>query len=387
MGAMVGVIGALATVSGAPAADVPLREAVHDMVAAGFPAAIACARAGPDRQHEVAGLADLATGEKATQAHRFRIASSTKAFTAAVALQLVAERRLALDAPVEHWLPGVVGGRPITVRQLLNHTSGLYDPTDEPGFWAPLLADPTFAYRPRDIVAAAVARPLAAPPGTRHTYSNTNYLLAGLLIEAVTGRSAVLQVYQRILVPLHLVHTSFPLTDPRIHGRHLHGYDLKRRDITMFSPSYEWTAGALVSTVDDLARFHRALFDGTLLPPDMLAELKKTVPVDDMTDYGLGVERRTVPGPNGTTRTVWGNTGGGPGYHSYSMITEDTERQLVLALNTYDITAELAGDSPVPPANLLPALTTTFCQEVTSNRVTWRRDQLRVPQADRPTAT
>jgi len=361
MRAMVGVLAALATMSGTPSPDVSLRDAVHDMVTAGFPAAIAYTRSGLDSSHVVAGFADLASGEKATPAHRFRIASNTKAFTAAVVLQLVGERRLTLDTPVEHWLPGVVGGRPITVRQLLNHTSGLHDPTDNPEFWKPVLADPAHVYRPQAIVAAAAAHPLTAPPGTRHSYSNTNYLVAGLLIEQVTGRSAVLQVYQRILVPLHLVHTSFPLSDPRIHGRHLHGYDLKRKDVTIFSPSYDWTAGAMISTVDDLARFHRALFDGTLLPPDLLRELKTTVPVNAMTDYGLGVERRTLPCSDGTTRSLWGNTGGGPGYHSYSLITEDADRQLVLALNLYDIRADLANESPVPPADLLPALTTTFC--------------------------
>lgn len=358
---MVGVLCALATMSGPPVPDVPLQEAVHDMVAAGFPAAVAYSRTGLDTNHEAAGFADLSTGEKATPAHRFRIASNTKAFTATVVLQLVAEQRLALDTPVERWLPGVVGGRQITVRHLLNHTSGLSDPTHDPDFWAPILANPTHVYRPHEIVTEASAHPLAAPPGTRHTYSNTNYLVAGLLIEKVTGRSAVLQVYQRILVPLHLVHTSFPLTDPRIHGRHLHGYDLKRKDVTIFSPSYDWTAGAMISTVDDLARFHRALFDGTLLPPELLTELKKTVPVDDLTDYGLGVERRTIPCQDGTTRSIWGNTGAGPGYNSYSLITEDTTRQLVLALNLYDIQADLAHQPPIPPANLLPALTAAFC--------------------------
>lgn len=357
---MVGVLRTVATAPGTPVPDVPLREAVHDLVAAGFPAAVAYSRTGPATSHEVAGFADLATGEKATPAHRFRVAGITEAFTATVVLQLVAEQRLTLDAPVEHWLPGVVGGRPITVRHLLNHTSGLHDPTADPSFWTPVLADSAHAYRPRDIVATAATHPLSASPGTRHTYSITDYLVAGLLIEEVTGRSAVLQVYQRILVPLHLVHTSFPLSDPRIHGQHLHGYDLRRKDLTVFSPSHDWTAGAMISTVDDLARFHRALFDGTLLPPDLVAELKNTVPVDDLTDYGLGVERRTVPCRHGTTQSVWGNTGSRPGYHSYALISEDEDRQLVLALNLYDIKADLANESPLPPANLLPALTATF---------------------------
>jgi D-alanyl-D-alanine carboxypeptidase len=353
---MVGVASALVlAVAGGARADAranaprdPLLDSVRALVEDGFPGAVAYARTGSDVRYASAGYADIETREPATPAHRFRIASNTKAFTAAVLLQLVGERRVDLDTRVERYLPGVLGGRAITVRQLLDHTSGLYDPTTEPAFWAPYLnGDRGFVYRPRDIVAAAVAHPPVTPPG----YSNTNYLVAGMVIEAVTGRSAISEVYQRILVPLHLTHTSFPRTDPHVPGRHLHGYDLHHTDVTVFSPSYDWTAGAMVSTVDDLARFHRALFDGTLLRPNLLAELKK----------GLGVERHDLPCPDGTTRVVWGNTGGGPGYNSYSLVDEDTSRQLVLALNTYDIAAELRGDSPLPDANPLPVLTRVFC--------------------------
>jgi D-alanyl-D-alanine carboxypeptidase len=221
------------------------------MVAGGFPGVVGYARVGADTRRVAAGYADLRRREPATPAHRFRIASNTKAFTAAVVLQLVGEGRLGLGDPVDRYLPGFRGG--ITVRQLLNHTSGLYDPTNDRAFWAPYLdaGDRGHIYRPRDIVATAMAHPPTAPPGTKHDYSNTNYLVAGLLIEAVTGQSAVSQVYRRILVPLHLTRTSFPTVDPRLHGRYLHGYDLARNDMTVFSPSYDWTAGAIVSTVDD----------------------------------------------------------------------------------------------------------------------------------------
>jgi D-alanyl-D-alanine carboxypeptidase len=352
---------AIATTAAAPAVgtpEVPVRTAVHDLVRAGFPAAVALVGTGPDRQRVAAGVADLRSGEPATPAHRFRIASNTKAFTATVVLQLVAEGRLELDAPVERWLPGVLAGRPTSVRQLLNHTSGLADPTEDREFWDDLLADPAAVHDPAELVAAAVERPLEEPP----EYSNTNYLVAGLLIEKVTGRSAVSQVYRRIIVPLHLVHTSFPLTDPRIHGRHLRGYDLAREDVTGISPSYDWTAGAMVSTVDDLARFHRALFSGALLPRHLLTELKRTVPVNEHTALGLGVERLTIPCPDGTTRHLWGNTGGGPGYNSYSLVSEDTTRQLVLGLNTFDIRADVAGTAPVPRADLLPLLAAEFCR-------------------------
>lgn len=372
MRALVGVLCTVALAVGVsvPATATPrddaLGDAVRGLVAGGFPGAIAYARTGSDRRHVAAGYADLERGELATPAHRFRIASNTKAFTATVVLQLVGEGRLSLDDPVQRWLPGVLDGNgndgtAITVRQLLNHTSGLYDPTKEKAFWAPYRnGDRDYVYRPRDVVAMAVAHPPTGQPGAAHQYSNTNYLVAGMVIEAVTGHSAVSQVYRRILVPLHLVHTSFPTIDPRLHGRHLHGYDLGRNDMTVFSPSYDWTAGAIVSTVDELGKFHRALFDGTLLAPDQLAELKKTVPAGRGGAYGLGVERRDLQCPNGTVQ-MWGNTGGGPGFNSYSLITENADRQLVLAMNAYDIAAQLDGDLPVPPADPMPALVDTFC--------------------------
>jgi D-alanyl-D-alanine carboxypeptidase len=357
---LVGVLSAAALVVGvnAPAAAQQrnaLDDTVESLVAAGAPGAIGYTRSGEARRYAAAGHADVVRRVPADVRHRFRIASNTKAFTAAVVLQLVGEKRLSLDAPVSRWLPQVPSD--VTVRQLLNHTSGLYDPTVEKAFWAPYFAgDRGYVYRPRDIVAAALSH--ARKPG----YSNTNYLVAGMLVEEVTGRGAVSEVYRRVLVPLHLVNTSFPTVDPRIHGRHLHGYALDgRTDLTVFSPSYDWTAGAIVSTVGDLARFHRALFDGTLLRPAELAEMKRTVLVDG-TRMGLGVDRLELPCPTGGTFVAWGNTGGGPGYNSYSLISEDMSRQLVMAMNVYDIEEEVAGRSPVPEgADLSPALFGTFC--------------------------
>jgi D-alanyl-D-alanine carboxypeptidase len=355
---LVGFLSAAALASGVSASppthrDV-LDEAVRSLVSAGAPGAIVHARTGEDRYYAAAGYADVARHERADTRQRFRIASNTKAFTAVVVLQLVGERRLSLDAPVSRWLPEVPSD--ITVRQLLNHTSGLYDPTTEKSFWAPYLSgDRGFIYRPRDLVARSLAH--ARVPG----YSNTNYLVAGLLIEKVTGSSAVSELYRRILVPLHLVDTSFPTVDPNIHGRHLHGYALDgRTDMTVFSPSYDWTAGAMVSTVDDLAKFQRALFDGTLLSAAELRELKTTTEVDGVA-MGLGVDRLELPCENGE-RVVWATSGGGPGYGSYAMTTEDASRQLVVAMNVYDIAEELAGRSPLPKdATIIPAMQGIFC--------------------------
>ncbi len=291
-----------------------------------------------------AGVADQATGRPARPGDRFRIASNTKAFVATVVLQLAGEHRLRLDDPVARWLPWAQ--TTATVRQLLDHTSGIWDPTTEAGFWAPYLErhDMDFVYHPRDLVLAALAHPPV--PG----YSNTNYLLAGLVIEAVTGRGFGAELHDRLIRPLGLWHTSFPLTDPAIHGRHLHGYDLSGADVTRFSPSYDWTAGAMISTVDDLARFHRALFGGRLLPPAQQRELATIV-------HQVPVRCPAGPVP------VWETDGGGPGFTSLAATTVDGTRQLVLAGNVYDIGAELRGQSPVPGmAGQLAALRAAICR-------------------------
>jgi D-alanyl-D-alanine carboxypeptidase len=355
---LVGMLSAAALTAGVNASASPrddaLQGAVESLVDAGAPGAIGYTRDGDSRRYAAAGYADVQRQVRADPRMRFRIASNTKAFTAAVVLQLVGEKRLSLDAPVSRWLPRIPGD--ITVRQLLNHTSGLYDPTEEPSFWTPYLTgDRGHIYRPRDIVTSALAHDRV--PG----YSNTNYLVAGQLIEEVTGHSAVSEMYRRILVPLHLVHTSFPTTDPHMHGRYLRGYALDGTDLTVFSPSYDWTAGALVSTVDDLAKFHRSLFDGTLLNPAEIAELKRTVVVGDVR-MGLGVDRLDVPCASGETSPVWGNSGGGPGYNSYSLISDDGTRQLVVAMNVFDIAEDVAGRPAVPKgASLLPAMRGVFC--------------------------
>ncbi|WP_314250159.1 serine hydrolase domain-containing protein [Streptomyces kutzneri] len=365
--AVAGILPAAATERGPAAPPAGVEEAVEQMVADGFPGAVAYARRGERESRTAAGLADTATGERARPDQRFRIASNTKSFVSTVLLQLEGEGRLSLDDSVETWLPGVVRGNgndgtAITIRKLLNHTSGIYDPTTEPEFFAPYLErhDRDYVYTPREVIARAVRH---EPIGSR--YSNTNYLLAGLVIEAVTQRSAPSEIHRRILAPLGLKDTSFPVTDPRIHGPHLHGYDLEGNDVTRFSPSYDWTAGAMISTVGDLARFHRALFTGTLLRPAQQRELLTTVKLLDEGPYGLGVQPVDVTcgsGPGSRVIRAWATNGSGPGFTSVSFTTADGGRQLVLAANVYDLGAELKHKPPVPRTDALPkAQTAVLC--------------------------
>lgn len=348
------------------------QEALEQTVTDGFPGVVAYVRRGERASRTAAGLADTASGERARPDQRFRIASNTKSFVSTVLLQLEGEGRLSLGDSVEKWLPGMVqgngnAGASITIRQLLNHTSGIYDPTNEPEFFAPYLERHEWdhVYRPREVIARAVRHKPLFMPGTSWSYSNTNYLLAGLVIEAATHHSAPFEIHRRILAPLGLKDTSFPLTDASIRGPHLHGYDLTGRDVTRFSPSYDWTAGAMISTVSNLARFHRALFTGKLLHPAQQRELLTTVQFPDAPAYGLGVQRMDVAcgsEPGTKLISVWETDGGGPGFTSVSLTTADGERQLVLAANVYDLGADLKGQPPVPRSKgLTKARSSALC--------------------------
>jgi D-alanyl-D-alanine carboxypeptidase len=193
----------------------------------------------------------------------FRVASQTKAFVATVVLQLVAEGRVGLDAPVGRYLPRRLlpeGGDRITVRQLLNHTSGLYDPQVEVYQTLQDILDLRFEHwTPAEVMALANDNGLLFEPGTAWSYSNTNYVVAGLLIERVTGTSVARQLERRLIKPLGLRHTWFATDTAALPPPRLRGYlplddqpPLADADITRFNPSFFWASGALVSNVDDL---------------------------------------------------------------------------------------------------------------------------------------
>lgn len=360
-----GVLAGVLLASGtAAAAGDPVRAAVGDLVGeGGFPGTIVQVRNGEAVSRFGAGYANPATREAAGPHHRFRIASNTKSFVAAVVLRLAGEGALSLDDPVERRLPGVVRGPgyepgKITLRMLLNHTSGVHDPLD-PHFFDPYLVQGNRAHiiTPSEVIRRSLVDRPSFAPGTDVKYSNTAYLLLGKVIEAVTRNDVREEIQRRILDPLGLGHTYFPLWSPFLRGPHLHGYDMSGEDMTVFSPSYDWTAGAMVSTVDDLATFHRALLAGRLLKPAQQAELKRLVPNDEGGAYGAGVETLDMKCPDGEKKTFWGNTGAGSGFFSVSMSNADGSKQLVLALNVYDLAAELNGGQrvPKPPADAVKA--------------------------------
>jgi D-alanyl-D-alanine carboxypeptidase len=351
-----------AAVRSATANDPPagLQLAVDKLVADGQPGVIVLTRRGTDVSHLTAGVADQATGRPMQPRDRVHIASITKTFVATVVLQLVAERRLSLQDSVQRWLPGVVVGhgyRPdrITIGELLQHTSGLRDYVDTPGWVTPQVLERT--WRPRQLVAAALR---LGPPLSGWNYSNTNYILAGMLIRRVTGHSPITEIRRRILLPLGLRDTSFPLTSKRIPGPHAHGY-IGTHDVTdLVNPSVTWTAGAMISTVDDVARFYRALLTGKLLPPPEQRELLTTIPVHDPGElfpeqYGLGIYRVHLP-----CGTAWAHDGGYPGgFKTFSYTSPNGERQAVMVFNGFQMF--LGKYNPLFRHDLTVATDIAFC--------------------------
>ena len=332
--AAVAAILAAAPAAGAAPQRAELRQAVDRVVAAGAPGVIALVRDGDRTVRVAGGHANLATRRPLRVSDRYRVGSATKTFVATVVLQLAGEGRLALDDTVERWLPGQVpSGGAITVRQLLNHTSGLadYAPDEDDTFIMRVLADRRRTWDPHELVAIGTAQPPHFLPGERWSYSNTGYILLGLVVEATTGNPLETELRERVIAPLRLRDTSFD-SRARIAGRHAHGYSRvgarRRFDISVLNQTWAGAAGAIVSTVGDVARFHRALLGGRLLRPELLAQMRTTVDTgSDAQAYGLGLIRSRFP-----CGTFWGHGGETLGYLSYADSRRSGRRRVMIAV-------------------------------------------------------
>lgn len=340
-----------ATVFTAPAAQASTggagheetRRALEAVVRDGIPGVAGQARTGNRVWQGAAGVGNLRTGAPRTADDRFRIASITKTFVATVMLQLESEGRLDLDDTVDTWLPGVVrghghDGRKITVRQLLNHTSGVFDFLNDPAYEQKYLTDFVknryLTRTPQEALDAAMAHAPTFAPGTAYAYSNTNYVLAALIMERVTGNTYEHEVRTRIVEPLRLRATVLPGDSslmPKPSGRAYSklgesGAGAKIYDITHQNASQTWAEGDMISSAGDLNRFFGALMRGELLKPEQLKAMKTTV-FDS--DYGLGIEKLTAT--CGTE--IWGHGGGWIGSLSYAATTEDGRHTFALNLN------------------------------------------------------
>ncbi|WP_433462036.1 serine hydrolase domain-containing protein [Spirillospora sp. CA-128828] len=282
-----------------------------------------------------AGVSDVRTGRPADPAGYFRIGSVTKTFAATVLLQLVDEGRLRLDDPVAEHLPGVVpDGERITVRQVLQHTSLLRDYMSDPGWstnrWRG--AERFRGYKPDQLLAQAFRTPAQNPPNVTWKYSNTNYVIVGLLIERLTRRPYGKEVERRVLHPLRLTQTIVAGDRPGLPLPHAHGYALlpdgRTVDATRMNPSLDWAAGEMISTTRDLGRFLDGLLGGRLLSPATLAAMRDTRPTDAGFAYGLGLQEFLLP----CGKHMIGHSGQLIGYTTYALRSDDG-RQMNLSVN------------------------------------------------------
>jgi D-alanyl-D-alanine carboxypeptidase len=321
----------------------PLQDAANKLVADGMPGVVILVRNGSTITTTAAGEADLATHRAMTARDHVRVGSVTKMFTSTMVLQLAAEHRISLRDSVERWLPGLVpNGRAITVRQLLNHTSGLFDYIGDADLMAPYMnsdgtLQPSQHYvSPRELVTAATKHAPLFSPGQSWSYSNTNYILLGLVIEAATHHSFTSELEHRIIKPLGLHDTALPtrsvkVQDPAAHGYELYGKAGGPSDLTEMSPSWAWAAGGVTSTVGDTARFEAALLAGRLLPQKELNQMKEMLATQDaaIPRYGLGLMEVDMCG-----HKLFGHGGDVPGYHSNALSTADARTQIVMITNS-----------------------------------------------------
>jgi D-alanyl-D-alanine carboxypeptidase len=260
------------------------------------------------------GAAGLAEGKRrATPNDRFAIASTTKTFVATVVLQLVGEGRMTLDDRIGRWFPGILGDRRrITVRQLLNHTSGLPD----------FAVSETVKEATTDINQS----PLIFRPGTAQSYANMNYTLLGLIVEAVTDHGLAQEVHDRIFEPLALDDAGYGTVAPAERVERLPGW--------LGAPQPQTGpitgAGGITATASDLARFFRALFGGKLLEPDLMTEMTRTVATNEAgVRAGLGVFRFEL-----SCGVAWGQGGDQFSYSDMPLVARDGSMVVVVAQNT-----------------------------------------------------
>jgi D-alanyl-D-alanine carboxypeptidase len=227
------------------------------------------------------GVADLATGMPLSTDMQFKIASQTKTFTADLILQLVGEKKVSLDDHISKWVAGVPNGDQITIRELLNHTSGLADGFTSPSIQAMVPAGCTVD----QLLSAEAAFPPVAPPGSKWSYSNYGYNLLGRVVELATGEDLSTAIQQRIARPLHLKRTLLPTTGNGLSAPFTHGYGTgdvgptqappASDDATALPGSCLWAHGGMVSTLADMRVWSRALATGALLKPAVWKEAKK----------------------------------------------------------------------------------------------------------------
>ncbi|MFJ7310763.1 serine hydrolase domain-containing protein [Peribacillus frigoritolerans] len=329
-----------------------VKQAMRDTLQLGFPGILAKTAEGGKTWGYAAGVADLRTKKPMKTDFRFRIGSVTKTFIATVLLQLAGENRLNLDDSIEKWLPGVIqgngyDGNQITIRQILNHTSGIADYVNSKDFD---IMETKKSYTAEEFVKMGISLPPDFAPGKGWSYSNTGYVVLGILIEKVTGNSYPEEVENRIIEPLDLSNTFLPGNSSVIPGtKHARGYfqldgASELKDVTYINPGS--SDGDMISTADDLNKFFSYLLSGKLLKEQQLKQMLTTVPTGrEGTGYGLGIYETKLP----NSVSIWGHKGSVLGFTTFAGGTLGGKHTLAVNLNS------LKADSPDPFKNILLA--------------------------------
>ncbi|MFE0629312.1 serine hydrolase domain-containing protein [Streptomyces sp. NPDC058864] len=332
---------AVAATPSLPAPDISGVLAVQKQAMAnGAPGALTRIDSGTSSYRISMGQSDTAAGTAMDADRRFRVGSVSKSFTTVVLMQLVAEGRIDLDATANTYLPRPLPDDRITVRHLLSHRSGLWDYTNDmfydtvPGFES--VRNKVFTYQ--ELIDLSTAHQPTNAPGAAYSYSNTNFVVLGALIENVTGVPMATHYQQRILTPLNLRNTTYVHPQTTISGSYAHGYlrpddtTLPLVDSTEQTVSWAQSAGAVISNAADLNRFFSALVSGKLVPAAQLQQMMTMVPVnaDGTQSYGLGLRARKLS----CGVTVYGHTGTVQGFYTYAFTTADGKRSMTSMANT-----------------------------------------------------
>lgn len=316
----------------------------------GAPGVVAAVQTPEDTWVGTLGVADLSSEEPMSADMHQRIGSVTKTFTGSLLLQAAADGLLSLDDTIDEYVEDVPNGDEITLRQMANMTSGIASYTFDEQWQNAYFSDPQRIWRPEELAQIGIEDSPAFDPGTEFQYSNTNTVLLGLVLEQVSGKPIGDLYREGIIEPLGLQQTSFPdAADSSLPDPHAQGYTLQGQDegepinATDWNPSWGWTAGAMISTVDDLLVYGRALGTGEgLLPPEQQAERLDSFsggppPLTADKDYGIGL----------VNDHGWlGHTGELPGYNTVVSYNPELDATVVVEVNSDIPSGDCPADNP-----------------------------------------
>lgn len=310
-------------------------DALTDSVMANtnLPGMIVSVVCGDFKYEKAKGYADLANTKPMTLDKLFRIGSVTKTFTITVLFQLIDEGKLGLDDPVSKFFPDFPNGQNITVRMLTNMTSGIFNYSEGKAFADSMAAYPLHKYTPQNLVNSALGHPPYFAPGAGFHYSNTNTIMIGMIIEQLTGNTLQNETINRIITPLGLKNTTIP-SNNLMPGDYSHGYtedgdplvpplpDLSEK----YDPSWAGAAGDIISDIEDLKVYIRALVKGSMISPKAQSERLRFVDVSDKFSYGSGIFKMEG--------IYLGHNGGYPGYTNVTLYSPEKDCSVIVFYNT-----------------------------------------------------